>query len=120
MWISNAATALMMLPIALALIQEIKDAQFQTSICKFSKAPTTVAYSASIGGLATLLVQYPMQSLLPLHHRLDRHIRAMDDFRSAINSYFISNSLLLLTNGYLKLKMLTKYPQILPRKLCMI
>src|SRR5699024_1955009 len=28
MWISNAATALMMLPIALALIQEIKDAQF--------------------------------------------------------------------------------------------
>src|SRR5699024_6067610 len=28
MWISNAATALMMLPIELALIQEIKDAQF--------------------------------------------------------------------------------------------
>lgn len=28
MWISNAATALMMLPIALALIQEIKEAQF--------------------------------------------------------------------------------------------
>lgn len=62
MWISNAATALMMLPIALALIKEIKDAQFlkPESASKFSKALLlTVAYSASIGGLATLIGSVP-------------------------------------------------------------
>ncbi|MEB6275291.1 SLC13 family permease [Staphylococcus xylosus] len=62
MWISNAATALMMLPIALALIKEIKDAQFLNpeSASKFSKALLlTVAYSASIGGLATLIGSVP-------------------------------------------------------------
>ena len=39
MWISNAATALMMLPIALALIEEIKTAKFLSpeSAHKFSK-----------------------------------------------------------------------------------
>lgn len=62
MWISNAATALMMLPIALALIEEIKEAKFLSpeSTHKFSKALLlTVAYSASIGGLATLIGSVP-------------------------------------------------------------
>lgn len=62
MWISNAATALMMLPIALALIEEIKTANFLSpeSAHKFSKALLlTVAYSASIGGLATLIGSVP-------------------------------------------------------------
>ncbi len=62
MWISNAATALMMLPIALALIKEIKEAQFlkPQSANKFSKSLLlTVAYSASIGGLATLIGSVP-------------------------------------------------------------
>lgn len=62
MWISNAATALMMLPIALALINEVKDNNFldEKSLHKFAKGLLlTVAYSASIGGLATLIGSVP-------------------------------------------------------------
>lgn len=62
MWISNAATALMMLPIALALINEVKNNEFfdEESLNKFAKGLLlTVAYSASIGGLATLIGSVP-------------------------------------------------------------
>jgi sodium-dependent dicarboxylate transporter 2/3/5 len=62
MWISNAATALMMLPIALALIAEIKEKNFldNDSFRNFSKGLLlTVAYSASIGGLATIVGSVP-------------------------------------------------------------
>lgn len=62
MWISNAATALMMLPIAIALITEIKDKNFfdQQSMDNFSKGLLLmVAYSASIGGLATIVGSVP-------------------------------------------------------------
>ncbi|WP_372459134.1 SLC13 family permease [Alkalihalobacillus deserti] len=62
MWISNAATALMMLPVALALITEVKEQNLfdQQSFQSFSKALLLiVAYSASIGGLATLIGSVP-------------------------------------------------------------
>jgi sodium-dependent dicarboxylate transporter 2/3/5 len=62
MWISNAATALMMLPVASALITEVKNQKIfdETSSQSFSKALLlTVAYSASIGGLATLIGSIP-------------------------------------------------------------
>jgi len=62
MWISNAATALMMLPVALALITEIKEQNLfdQQSFQSFSKALLLIlAYSASIGGLATLIGSVP-------------------------------------------------------------
>ncbi|PYZ97633.1 anion transporter [Alteribacter lacisalsi] len=62
MWISNAATALMMLPIALALIADIKEKDFfdDASFHKFAKGLLlTVAYAASIGGLATLIGSVP-------------------------------------------------------------
>lgn len=62
MWISNAATALMMLPIALALISEVKERAFldEKSLDKFAKGLLlTVAYSASIGGLATIIGSVP-------------------------------------------------------------
>ncbi|MDY0404171.1 DASS family sodium-coupled anion symporter [Virgibacillus sp. 179-BFC.A HS] len=62
MWISNAATALMMLPIALALISEVKERKFLDgkSLDNFAKSLLlTVAYAASIGGLATIIGSVP-------------------------------------------------------------
>lgn len=62
MWISNAATALMMLPIGLALIEEVKEKQFfdEEGLKKFAKGLLlAIAYAASIGGLATLIGSVP-------------------------------------------------------------
>lgn len=47
MWISNTATTLMLLPIALAVIKEQKSAYFSTVLL------LGIAYAASIGGTAT-------------------------------------------------------------------
>lgn len=57
MWISNTATAVMMLPIGLAIIIQLKDhpdtEENENSL--FGKAlMLAIAYSASIGGMATL------------------------------------------------------------------
>lgn len=50
MWISNTATTLMMIPIGLSVITNLKEDK------RFSKAlPLAIAYSASIGGMATLI-----------------------------------------------------------------
>ncbi len=57
MWISNTATALMMLPIGLAIASKMKDFyDDKDEIRKFEKAlMLAIAYSASIGGMATLI-----------------------------------------------------------------
>ena len=59
MWISNSATALMMLPIGLAVVNQFK-IQLGTSQLKLSEKlgkniMLGIAYSASIGGMATLI-----------------------------------------------------------------
>lgn len=57
MWISNTATTLMMLPMAIAVIQSMPN-QHQDS--KFSLLlMLSIAYSASIGGMATLVGSPP-------------------------------------------------------------
>lgn len=58
MWISNTATAVMMLPIGIAIIKQLRDnpdtAEDENLI--FGKAlMLAIAYSASIGGVATLI-----------------------------------------------------------------
>lgn len=58
MWVSNTATAVMMLPIALAIVQQLSDnpATPQNEKIIFGKVlMLSVAYSASIGGIATLI-----------------------------------------------------------------
>lgn len=55
MWISNTATAVMMLPIGLAIISVASDKEDE-SIIRFRKAlMLAIAYAASIGGVATLI-----------------------------------------------------------------
>mgnify|MGYP003676621283 FL=1 len=59
MWISNSATSLMMLPIGLAVVNQFKD-QLGTSKLAISEnlgkaIMLGIAYSASIGGVATLI-----------------------------------------------------------------
>jgi len=59
MWISNTATALMMLPIAVAIARKIGDLHFsekKVELVNFHKAlMLSIAYAASIGGMATLI-----------------------------------------------------------------
>lgn len=54
MWISNTATTVMMLPIAIAIANQVQSQRNETKF--FSKAlMLSIAYSASIGGIATLI-----------------------------------------------------------------
>lgn len=58
MWISNTATAVMMLPIGIAIIKQMKDlkATPEDENLIFGKTlMLSIAYSASIGGIATLI-----------------------------------------------------------------
>jgi solute carrier family 13 (sodium-dependent dicarboxylate transporter), member 2/3/5 len=55
MWISNTATTLMMVTIGAALISEIKDLSPDSSKSFFKALLLGIAYSASIGGVATLV-----------------------------------------------------------------
>ncbi len=78
MFVSNAATALMMLPVAVALINEVQDKQILEgeNFKKFSKGILlTVAYSATIGGLATLVAAVPNALLAGIaSSQLDREV----------------------------------------------
>lgn len=58
MWISNTATAVMILPIGMAIVSQLKDNPhtIENENLIFGKAlMLSIAYSASIGGMATLI-----------------------------------------------------------------
>jgi len=56
MWISNTATTMMMIPILLSIIEELSETMDKKSADKFTVGLLLgVAYSASIGGVATLV-----------------------------------------------------------------
>jgi solute carrier family 13 (sodium-dependent dicarboxylate transporter), member 2/3/5 len=56
MWISNTATAMMMVPIAIALVANLDEFLGKEKVRKFSVGIFLgIAYSASIGGIATLI-----------------------------------------------------------------
>ncbi|GMU95684.1 SLC13 family permease [Ignavibacterium album] len=65
MWISNTATAVMMLPIALAVISKIESDIPEKEASRISKALLLgIAYSCSIGGIATLVGTPPNLALV--------------------------------------------------------
>jgi sodium-dependent dicarboxylate transporter 2/3/5 len=55
MWTSNAATTMMMLPIALAVLDRFDGAGFDTQRAFGPALMLTVAYASSIGGIGTLV-----------------------------------------------------------------
>ncbi len=56
MWISNTATAMIMVPIALAIIAKLEDILGKKQVDKYAVGIFLgIAYSASVGGVATLI-----------------------------------------------------------------
>lgn len=69
MWISNTATAMMMLPIAMSIIGQLDDLLSDKSSNKFSVGLLlSIAYAASIGGMATLVGTPPNLSFSRIFH----------------------------------------------------
>ncbi len=63
-WISNTATTMLMLPIALSIISQVSNRRFATCLL------LSIAYSASLGGLATLIGTPPNAILASLAKQL--------------------------------------------------
>ncbi|PIS44670.1 MAG: sodium:dicarboxylate symporter [Ignavibacteria bacterium CG_4_8_14_3_um_filter_37_9] len=69
MWISNTATAVMMLPIGLAIISQLEEKFPEEVTHSFSVAVLlSIAYGASIGGIATLIGTPPNLSMSRILH----------------------------------------------------
>lgn len=72
MWISNTASVMVMMPIGLSIIQEIKGVKNSDNfLSKFAVALMLgIAYSADIGGMATLIGTPPNMVFMELYHDL--------------------------------------------------
>ncbi|MGB0886611.1 MAG: SLC13 family permease [Vicingaceae bacterium] len=72
MWISNTASVMVMMPIGLSIIEEIKDAKGNKEfLSKFAVALMLgIAYSADIGGMATLIGTPPNLVFMEMYHDL--------------------------------------------------
>ena len=74
MWISNTATAVMMLPIGLAIISQLEEKFPEEVTHSFSAGVLlSIAYGASIGGIATLIGTPPNLSMARILHIMFPH-----------------------------------------------
>lgn len=72
MWISNTASVMLMMPIGLSIIEEIKNnGGSKKFISKFAVAIMLgIAYAADIGGMATLIGTPPNMVFMEMYHEL--------------------------------------------------
>ena len=72
MWISNTASVMVMMPIGLSIIEEIKEVKnAKKFVSKFAVALMLgIAYSADIGGMATLIGTPPNLVFMEMYHDL--------------------------------------------------
>ncbi|MBX3179649.1 MAG: SLC13/DASS family transporter [Candidatus Hydrogenedentes bacterium] len=71
MWISNTATTMMMAPIAISLIVRLEESGPERAVRRFSTALLLgIAYSASVGGTATLIGTPPNLSMVVITERI--------------------------------------------------
>lgn len=72
MWISNTASVMLMMPIGLSIIEEIKESDVKKKfISKFAVALMLgIAYSADIGGMATLVGTPPNMVFSEMYHSM--------------------------------------------------
>jgi sodium-dependent dicarboxylate transporter 2/3/5 len=69
MWISNTATTMMMIPILLSIISKLEELVGEKNVSKYTIGLLLgVAYSASIGGIATLVGTPPNLSFSRIFH----------------------------------------------------
>lgn len=79
MWISNTASVMVMMPIGLSIIEEIKDVKdSQKFLSKFAVALMLgIAYAADIGGMATLIGTPPNLVFMEMYHELFPNLPAI-------------------------------------------
>lgn len=74
MWISNTATAMMMVPILISVMQKLEETTEKSVMDKYAKGLLLgVAYSASIGGVATLVGTPPNLSFVRIFQIMFPH-----------------------------------------------
>ncbi|MBN1132087.1 MAG: SLC13/DASS family transporter [Bacteroidales bacterium] len=71
MWISNTATAILMFPIALSVIREMEHIHGKENLVRFKIGLLLgIAYSCSIGGIATLIGTPPNLALVAIFEKM--------------------------------------------------